>query len=607
MSTTLVPISPDTKLHLVNSLEDCNDMMRWLGERRPTNLIGLDIETGAPNGAHLNPRAPGARVRLIQVGDGEAGWAVPAQGWGGAAMELLNKWDGRIALHNAAFDTQWLRIHYGWNVPWSRLVDTMLCAKIMRPGKPAQLKQLACELVDPYADSGQTALAAAFKNNGWDWNSIPLDHPAMWTYSALDPVVTALLYEQLPADKVYPEAYELESEVLRITSEMTFRGSRVDVDYCVRMRDELLEKATAGEEWAKENWGVSLNSAPQMGQFFLSLGAQFDYVTESGAPSVKKEQLEMFENSSNPAVQQVAAFLGKIKRYRKFAKTYFSNIIDMADDDGFLHPSINTIEAITGRMSVSQPALQQLPSGDPLVRRAFLPRTDDEVIVSSDYDQIECRLLASVTEDAGLLAAFRQADADGSDFFSNLGRTIYDDPNFGKKDPRRALVKTVIYASLYGASVKRMAEQAKVPLDEFTPVAESVFQSFPGIKGFQRETIEEAKLRARETGEPPCIFLPDGRKIPTEQGDEYRLANYRIQGLAAILLKRALVRLDADDLTQFLLLPIHDEVLLSVPKLEVEEIKLRVGELMTDTESYPLPLTSAAEGGWENWGVKYES
>lgn len=606
MSTTLVPISPDTKLRLVNSLEDCNDMMRWLGERRPTNLIGLDIETGAPNGAHLNPRAPGARVRLIQVGDGEAGWAVPAHGWGGAAMELLNKWDGRIALHNAAFDTQWLRIHYGWNVPWSRLVDTMLCAKIMRPGKPAQLKQLACELVDPYADSGQTALAAAFKNNGWDWNSIPLDHPAMWTYSALDPVVTALLYEQLPADKVYPEAYELESEVLRITSEMTFNGARIDRAYSEQMREEFLNKAQQGEEWALANWGVNIASNPQMVKLFTDLGAKFDYVTDSGAPSIKQEQLETFENSSNESVRTVARFIQKVKRYRKFSKAYFSNITTLADEDDLLHPSINTIEAITSRMSVSSPALQQLPSGDPVVRRAFLPRKDGEVLLSSDYDQIECRLLASVTQDTGLLAAFRQADADGSDFFSNLGKTIYNDPNFGKKDPRRQMVKTVVYASLYGAAVKRMAEQAKVPLDEFTPVAESVFRSFPGIKGFQRETIEEAKIRARETGEPPCIFLPDGRKIPTESGKEYKLANYRIQGSAAILLKKALIRLDSAELTPYLLLPVHDEVLLSVPREEEKEVRCLVSEIMTDQDSYVLPLTASCEGPFENWGSKYE-
>src|SRR5699024_12439750 len=103
----------DLEIRVVNSIDDVLAMRTWLGERR--DILGLDIETSG-----LDAFKPGARVRMVQIGDKKNGWAVPYEGWGGAVMELLDEWDGLIALHKAAFDLEFIDKHAGRNITWDK-------------------------------------------------------------------------------------------------------------------------------------------------------------------------------------------------------------------------------------------------------------------------------------------------------------------------------------------------------------------------------------------------------------------------------------------------------------------------------------------------------
>src|SRR5262245_35038772 len=113
-------------LHLVTNLDEACEFKRWLGERHENNVISIDTETSG-----LDPRAPGARVRLIQFGDTRVGWAVPWEDWRGLALEGLNGWEGTFGTHNLAFETKWLGVHSDFKFPRERTIDTMLGAHII--------------------------------------------------------------------------------------------------------------------------------------------------------------------------------------------------------------------------------------------------------------------------------------------------------------------------------------------------------------------------------------------------------------------------------------------------------------------------------------------
>ena len=221
-------LDAETQIRVVRSIDDVLAMKTWLGERR--DILGLDIETSG-----LDAFKPGARIRSIQIGDHMTGWFVPYELWGGAALEILKVWEGNIALHNAAFDLKFLQRFTDWNIPWNRVMDTMIMAQVMYPGKPAGLKELSNKYVDPRANIGEKYLKQAFKDNDWTWDTVPIYEPAFCNYSALDPIITTHLWSHLRADKHFPTVFFMEMQVRRICADMEYRGMRLDVDYTVRM------------------------------------------------------------------------------------------------------------------------------------------------------------------------------------------------------------------------------------------------------------------------------------------------------------------------------------------------------------------------------------
>ena len=231
----------NTSLRLVTCIDDLFDMKRWLGERR--DVMGLDTETSG-----LDPWEPGAKLRLVQIGDHREGWAVPWEGWGGAAIECMNLWKGDFTLHNASFDAKWLKVHADWQMPWERTHDTMIMAQIEDPSGPADLKTLSTRYVDPMSAAGQKELKAAMKTHGWTWATIPVDFPAYYLYSALDPVLAAHLWSHYRTDLSFPEAYDLEMSVRRVCTEMEMTGMRVDLEYSQKRFDELKAEVAKSKE-----------------------------------------------------------------------------------------------------------------------------------------------------------------------------------------------------------------------------------------------------------------------------------------------------------------------------------------------------------------------
>jgi DNA polymerase-1 len=600
----------DVKLHLVDSVEKATEFLTWLGERRPHAAIAIDTETGElPGGLREHALSPWhGQLRLVQVGDGEQGWSIPWKEWSGVFYQAMDKFDGPIVCHNIAFEARWFDIHSRWDIPWYRAHDTMIMAHIIDPLGSGALKRLAAQLVDYRAVQLQSGLDEGLVKNGWTWGTVPINYEPYWAYGALDTVLTMRLFDQFydkcGVGKPYSMAYELEMAARKIVTRMEINGARVDLEYSKQKYDELITYTEQVKQWVKKTYnGTSVTSNIQMVRLFERLGAEITEYTPSGQKSMTKDQLELLIRDGSSEIKNLAETVLKQRKADKIAGSYFLNFLEKSVN-GFVHPSVKTLGARTGRMSITDPALQTLPKGDATVRRAFIPKDENHVIVTSDLDQVEFRMFASLSEDPNLINLFHLADATGSDPFTEIGRQVYQEPNMQRSDKRRSLIKGVVYGRLYGAGVAKQAITAGVPEEQMRAVSDSFDINYPGMISFQK-SIEDVGMRRLRSEGQGYVYTWTGRRIPCDEGRVYTLVNYLIQGGAAEVFKNNLVKLDQADLTEMLIVPVHDEIVLQCPRKDVEEVKQLVQKCMTTTENWAVPLTAGVDGPLETWGDKY--
>lgn len=600
----------NVKLHLVDNTQKASEFLSWLGQRRPYNAVAIDIETGEYPGTNkkgaLSPWH--GDIRLVQVGDAEQGWAIPWDSWKGVFYEGMKNYDGPVVCHNIAFEAKWFAIKSEWDLPWYQAHDTMIMAQVIDPLGTGALKRLAAQYVDSRSVALQDTLDKQFIENGWTWGTVPVNFEPYWAYGALDTVLTMKLWEQFyekcGPGKPYSVAYELEMAARRIATRMEINGARVDLDYSQRKLDELTQYTDGVKAWAKDAYGTSITSNVQLVRTFENLGAVITEFTPSGQKSMTKDQLKLISINGNAEAKQLADLVLQQRKADKLASSYFSNFIS-DNINGFVHPSIRTMGARTGRMSITDPALQTLPSGDATVRRAFIPKDEDHVIISSDLDQVEFRLTANFSGDQSLITLFNEADATGGDVFTSIMQEVYQDPTLTKADPRRKLIKGVVYGKLYGAGVDKMALTAGVQTDVMRGVVDGFDRSYPGVKELQRN-IEDAGMRRLRAEGQGYVLTKTGRRLPCDDDRVYSLTNYLIQATAAEVFKQNLVKLDQADLTEYLIVPVHDEIVLQAPREEAVEIAQVVKECMTTRDGWSVPLTAGVDGPFETWGQKYE-
>ena len=219
---------------------------------------------------------------------------------------------------------------------------------------------------------------------------------------------------------------------------------------------------------------------------------------------------------------------------------------------------------------------------------------------------MELRLLAHYSEDPALIEAFRRADEENGDFFNEIGKGIYHNDQFDRhapefKKPGKA-IKTLMYGLIYGASVRKLSEQAKIPLDEMEIAYNGLIASFPGIKDFMDNTISTGENRLHVEGMGYAL-LDSGRILPADDDKMYTLTNYMLQGTGAELTKTALLRLDAAGLGSYLQMPIHDEVIFSIPDGEVEHWMPIIQECMSFVSGeFRVPMVAEPEILGKRWG-----
>lgn len=595
----------DVSLHLVETYEDVTKCLEWLATTQ-TSHLGFDTESTG-----LSPETD--TVRLIQFGDANHGWAFQLDRWFGLAEEIVGRWIAsgrRFVGHNARYDVAMLRKH-GIIIPIHLVDDTMMMAHIADPTVSIGLKQQSTRHVDKRSASMQQGLDTIMSSGKWTWATIPVAPQGplavYWIYAALDPVLTVRLwFHHAPTIlKDAPRAYDLEVSVGWIADRMERAGLLLDRPYTMNQGDEFESLFVHLTAKAHSQFGVDPGSREQITSRFLADGVELHKLTPGGDFSLDKEVMASIDHP-------LARLLLERRKVEKLKSTYLRRFLEYSQHDGRLHPSINTLGfaeqsagafgVVTSRMSMSHPNLQQLPRGkDPLSRviRNCVVAGEGKTLLMVDFDQVELRIMAHLSADPGLAAAF----ATEEDFFTTLTRGIYKDPTIHKDDPRRQLTKSYVYATLYGAGNDKLATTTGVPLAEVEQLSRDFAESYSGVPDFQQEVQRRARLRARDEEFPYTRSPLTNRRFIGEIGKEYKLVNFTIQGMAAEILKSKLLELDAAGLGDVLRLPVHDEVIVEVDHADVEETVHILNGVMNDANLLNIPLTAGVSIG-DRWGEK---
>lgn len=594
------------KLHLVETYEDVASCLEWLSGLTCERL-GFDTESTG-----LSPEVDS--VRLVQFGDAFTGWAIPIDRWYGLVEEIVNRWQrhGRFVAHNARYDVAMLRKH-GIHIPVHLVDDTMMLAHIVNPTVSVGLKQQSAMHIDLMAASMQQQLDEVMRSGGYTWATIPIAPTGpcrvYWIYAALDPVLTVRLWDfHWPTvERTAPHAYDIELSVGWIADRMERRGVLIDRPYTAEKQGEFVELHKSLAQRGLDEFGVSLSSSKQIVDVLVRDKVNLWKRTEDSW-SLDKFALEGIRHP-------LVLLLQEYKRVEKLNSTYLRRFLEYSERDGRLHPSINTLGfqeqaigafgVVTGRMSMSKPNLQQLPrvdEDDPLsiVVRNCVVSSPETSFVMFDFDQVELRILAHLTQDPGLFEAFAQP----GDFFTYMTRKIYNDMSIMKKDPRRSLTKSYVYASNYGSGNDRLARTTHIPLAEIEQLSADYKRAYANVPKHQKEVQRRAAARHVAEGIAYVTSPMTGRRFIAEDPDKlYPLVNYQIQGLAAEIMKVKLLELDAAGLGEYLVLAVHDEAIAEIPDTQVSDAIDTMNTIMNDDKMLSLPLTSGGATG-KRWAEK---
>lgn len=580
------------QLHYVDSPAQAERFLSWLGERRP--VLAIDTETTG-----LEWWTPHF-TRMVQFGDGQEGWALSVRDWRGViaeALRRLREWRQPTAWHNVKFDYHALEVE-GLALPDKRHAhDTYVMDHLLDPPASHRLKDILQRSYGDIATVGDRMLKLAFAEHKWSWATVPPELPAYWAYAAMDTVLTARLAEmRWPKVQAYRPSYEREMAAMWIMYDCESRGMRVDPTYAEMLMNQWLLQAAGLTESLQADGIKNPNSNKQITQVLEAAGWEPDEYTPSGNPKLDKAVLAELRRVF-PG--DIADRLLTLRRLLKWSKAYLE---PFAKSGGRVHPSIRTLGARTGRESISGPPLQQLPAkgaGGKWIRTAVLPE-EGHALYAIDYDGQELRYFAHVSGSQSMIRAFNEG-LDPHNYAASLG---LNKPIDQVTKDERAPFKNFRYGRLYGAGLEKLAVTSGTTVAVMEDVARAMDTAFPEEKPFARQLEQVAKERWADEGVPYVMSL-GGRRIVGEGDKLYALLNYLIQGSCADLLKEKKIALAAAGLAEYIVIPVHDELLFSFPKAEGEEMAREAAGIMEELERFKVPMTVDVTGPLDNWGEKY--
>lgn len=589
--------------HLVDTEEKRADLGRFLNEQ---DFFAFDTETDS-----IDPLKAGLVGMSFAVKENEA-WYVPVPAEREEADKILahfapalqNPKSLKIG-QNIKFDILVVR-KYGIRIA-GPLFDTMIAHYLLNPELRHGMDYLA-ETYLKYKTVHIEELIGPRGKKQLSMRDVPVAQVA--EYAAEDADVTLKLKNYfapyLEKEGLESLFYDIEMPLIYVLAEMEYTGVTVDTVALKQSSEELTATLKKLEKEIYELAGkkFNINSARQVGEIlFVHLKLEEKAKkTRTGSYSTSEDILEKMR-SKHPVV-------GKLLEYRglkKLLSTYIDALPELINPKtGKIHTSYNQAVTSTGRLSSTNPNLQNIPVRDELgreIRKAFTAENDNCIFFSADYSQIELRIMAHLSNDTHMIEAFRS----GADIHAATAAKIYGIPVEEVTSDMRRKAKTANFGIIYGISVFGLAERLNIPRAEAKELIEGYFKTYPDVRAYMDDSI----LIAKEKGYVETIykrkrFLPDinSHNAIVRGYAERNAINAPIQGSAADIIKVAMIRIfnrfEAEGLKSKMILQVHDELNFNVHKDELEKVKQIVLEEMEGAIKLQVPLIADCGEGI-NW------
>lgn len=589
--------------HLVDTEEKRQELGLLLNGQ---DFFAFDTETDG-----INPLTAGLVGMSFAIKENEA-WYVPVPANREEADSVLAYFSP--ALQNARslkigqnikFDILVLR-KYGIRVT-GPLFDTMIAHYLLNPElrhgmdylAETYLKYKTVHIEDLIGPKGKKQLCM---------RDVPIEKVA--EYAAEDADITLKLKNyfepELKKEGIESLFYDIEMPLIYVLAEMELTGVTLDTE-ALKISSEVLTgelKRLETEIYELAGMKFNINSSKQVGDVL------FDHLkieekakkTKTGSYSTSEDILEKMR-SKHPVVSKLLEYRG----LKKLLSTYIDALPELINPvTGKIHTSFNQTVTATGRLSSTNPNLQNIPIRDELgreIRKAFTADNADCLFFSADYSQIELRIMAHLSNDTHMIEAFRS----GEDIHAATAAKIYGIPVQEVTSDMRRKAKTANFGIIYGISVFGLAERLNIPRSESKELIEGYFRSYPEIRIYMDESIKIAKEKGYvETIFKRKRFLPDinSHNAIVRGYAERNAINAPIQGSAADIIKVAMVRIfnrfETEGLRSKMILQVHDELNFNVYKDESEKVKQIVLEEMEGAIRLQVPLIADCGEG-VNW------
>ncbi|MEW6120063.1 MAG: DNA polymerase I [Pseudomonadota bacterium] len=601
--------SGDHRAHYETILDDAT-LERWIAKLAAASGFALDTETTGLNAM---------QAELVGISfataHGEAAYLPLAHRYAGAPEQLDR--DSALAKLRPVLENTAPKI-IGQHLKYDRHIfanhgirlqgivdDTLLQSYVLEAHQSHELGNLATRHLGLATISYDDVTGKGAARIGFE--EVAIERAG--EYAAEDADVTLRVRDALaPAiaasDKLDYVYRQIELPVAEILFRMERNGVLLDRQLLAVQSGELGKKMLDLEQRAYQEAGqpFNLGSPKQIGDIlFTQKGLPVVKKTPSGVPSTDEETLEQLA-LDHPIARAILDYRG----LAKLKSTYTDKLPQMIDPrTGRVHTSYSQATAVTGRLASSDPNLQNIPARTAegrRIREAFIA-PPGHALVSADYSQIELRIMAHLSDDAGLLTAF----AEERDIHTATAAEVFGVPLAEVNADQRRMAKVINFGLIYGMSAFGLASQLNLDRSAAQAWIDRYFARYPGVADYMQRTRDAAHRQGYvETVFGRRLYLPEinARNPQRRQGAERAAINAPMQGTAADLIKLAMIAvqgwLDAEGLASKLLLQVHDELILEVPEAELDRVRAELPARMCSVATLKVPLVVGIGAG-PNW------
>ena len=601
--STLRDVNSTTHTYQLFNKEE--DMVRLAHTLETCQKFAFDTETTG-----IEPMTAELVGMSFAIDEGEA-YYVPVPAEKAAADRIVNIF--KKALENPASQKIGQNIKYDYIMmrrygvrPAGAFFDTMVAHYLLQPEQRHNMDYLA----EIYLGYKTIHIEELIGPKGKGQRSMRDVAPEqVCPYAAEDADITLQLKNRLEAELaregMEPLFYDIEMPLVRVLAEMEICGVRIDTEALRRSSADLGKRLAAIEQEIYELAGTPFNisSARQVGEILFERLKIDEKArkTKTGQYSTTEEVLEKLRYR-HPVVDKILTYRG----LRKLLSTYIDALPELINPaTGKIHTSFNQTVTATGRLSSSNPNLQNIPIRDDEgreIRRAFIPE-EGALFFSADYSQIELRIMAHLSGDPAMTEAF----VSGHDIHAATAAKIYKVGIDEVTKEMRRKAKTANFGIIYGISTFGLAERLNIPRSEAKQLIDGYFETFPRVKQYMEQSIEVAREKGYvETLNGRKRMLPDinSHNSVVRGYAERNAINAPIQGSAADIIKIAMVRIfdrfEREGLQAKMILQVHDELNFTVPLTEIDTVSRIIKEEMERAATLRVPLI-ADTGTGSNW------